>query len=459
MSDRKLQGENVASVDPQVRDSAAELARFASTLRYEDVPEEARRTARACLIDAVACAIFGSGFPWSRMVVDASMLPDGPCAVPGTSIRTTPDKAALLAGVFTHAFELDSLRKPGAGVHPGATVALPALFMANERRASGRDLVTAIVAGCEVMFRLGAATLHTAEKRGFHAPGITGVFGSAVAAGKLSGLGERQMSNAFGLAGSMSGGILAFVGSGTGGMVKRLHLGRAAESGINAARLAAAGFEAPENIFETHFGVLETFCAETNPALLTQGLGQNWEIEKTCIKRYACHVSAQAAVELMAAWMKEHGLRADGIERIEIDAPEKIAHNHAAKHPGDMALAQYSVPFMLAFSMIHDLSDPFSLTDETIADPRVHALADHIHLAADPNLKGWSLRIKVRLRDGRALEGNASSFAGAPDRPLSEEQLYQRFKTLTARRPEAEMEALFHKLRSIEAQEIVELSK
>src|SRR5690554_2756225 len=99
-------------------------------MRCEDVPEEARRMARVCLIDAVACAIFGSRFPWSKMVVEASTLEAGPCAVPGWSGNTSPEKAALLAGVFAHAFELDSLRKPGAGVHPGATVALPALFMA-----------------------------------------------------------------------------------------------------------------------------------------------------------------------------------------------------------------------------------------------------------------------------------------------------------------------------------------
>jgi 2-methylcitrate dehydratase PrpD len=436
---------------PLPKNSSAILADYACGLALDDVPSTAKVAARNCLVDAVACAIFGSRFSWSKAAVTGSSLPAGPSNVPGLSLNTSPDKAALLSGVFAHAFELDSLRKPGSGVHPGATVALPALAMAQATGASGRDLIAAIVAGCEVMFRIGAATLHTAEKRGFHAPGITGVFGSAVAAGKILGLSERQIRHALGLSGSMSGGILAFAGSGTGGMVKRLHLGRAAESGIVAAKLAEAGFEAPDDVLETHFGVLETFCLDTDAGLLTAGLGEHYEIEKTCLKRYACHVTAQAPVEFLADLRAQHGFEAEAVTSIALSVPEKVASHHAARHPTDVALAQYSVPFMLAFSLFNDLDDPFSITAESIADPRIHALAERIGLAADITRKGWSIGLDVSLVDGRVFSGEAKTFSGTPERPLGDEALKRRFMTLTAERPASAMDVLFTALIDIES--------
>ncbi len=161
--------------------------RLCRGLDYADLPAPIVAAAKTCLIDAAACAIFGADLPWSRAIAGmiAASGAAGACAVPGFDHRLDPRQAALALGAFAHAFELDSLRKPGAGAHPGATVALPAFAVAQAERRSGRDLVAAIVAGCEVSFRIGAATLHTPELEGFHAPGIVGPFGAATASGKL----------------------------------------------------------------------------------------------------------------------------------------------------------------------------------------------------------------------------------------------------------------------------------
>src|SRR4029079_19569107 len=203
----------------------------------------------------------------------------GPCQLPGVPEATLHvPQAALALGAFAHAFELDNLRNPASGVHGGATVALPAFAMAQACGASGRDLIAAIVAGIEVMFRIGNATLHSAEKVGFHGPGMTGPFGSAAACASLLRLSTTQTANAFGIAGSLGGGLLAFAKSSSGGMIKRLHLGRAAEAGVIAARLAQRGFEGPPSVLEGRFAVLEAFCEETDPTLLTRGLGESWEI-------------------------------------------------------------------------------------------------------------------------------------------------------------------------------------
>src|SRR5947208_5955129 len=223
------------------------LAEYAAGLRYEDLPTEVIAAAKDAIIDTIAACICGSALPWSRIIIDYAERtgPGGASRILGRGTAVQAPAAALANGALAHAFELDSLTRPGAGAHPGATVLPPALAIAQERGARGRELIAAFVAGNEVMIRIGRATGHTNEARGFHAPGTTGPFGGAVACGHLLGLDERGMTNAIGLAGSLAGGLMEFA-KGDGGMVKRLHLGRASEAGVLAASLAAAGFTGPQ---------------------------------------------------------------------------------------------------------------------------------------------------------------------------------------------------------------------
>jgi 2-methylcitrate dehydratase PrpD len=429
--------------------AAQVLAAYAAGLRYENLPAVAIERAKQLLIDTLGCAIFGARFPWSQAVLVEAVESGatGPCAIPGSAtVRLEASKAALVLGAYSHAFELDSLRKPGSGVHGGATVAAPALAMAMSLNTSGRDLITAIVAGCEVMFRIGAATLHSSEKLGFHAPGITGPFGSAISAALLKGMGADQIVNAMGIAGSLAGGLLAFAKAGSGGMVKRLHLGRAAESGIVAARLAGRGFEGPATVLEGRYGVLEAFCDENDPSLLTAGLGREWEIEKLCFKRYACHTTAHPPVQILREWIAEHGFSGDDIEDLTIEASPKVVSHHSDVSPTDIMLAQYSVPFTTAIAAYHDPEEPRIFTDELTADGRVTALAQRIRVSERSSGKGWHVRMTLRLKDGRILQGESGSFLGCPDTPFSADQLRAKFDRLVRDDSAAVREHLFEKL-------------
>ena len=223
------------------------LAEFATALRYEDIPEPVIAITKACLIDAVAVALFGSGLPWGKSVADFAFHVGesagghsngkGASTVLSPALRRVSAPAAALAnGTFTHSFEFDNLRQPSVGVHPGSTAALAALAVAEEFDVSGRDLITALVAGNECMLRTGLAAKSTSEHFGFHAPGLTGVFGSAIAASRIMGNDAHKTTMAIGIGGSFGSGLLAFAKAGNGGMVKRLHMGRAAEGGVTAAR-------------------------------------------------------------------------------------------------------------------------------------------------------------------------------------------------------------------------------
>jgi 2-methylcitrate dehydratase PrpD len=415
--------------------AAQTLARYAANLQFEDIPAAVRARAAACIADTVACATYGARFPWS--VATAAYARryggDGACTLFGAQGGGLSAPAAAFAnGAAAHAFEQDSLRFPGSGVHPGATL-VPALVAAcQETNADGRRALTAFVASCEVLFRIGAATHHSSEKLGFHAPGLTGPYGAAVAAGVVYGLDETRLAHALGIAGSTSSGLLAFTKSEQGAMVKRLHMGRASEAGIQAARLAADGYTGPETILEGRFGFLEAYSRDGDPALLTAGLGEHWETLKICMKRYPCHVTAQPAMQALRELMQTHHFGGDDVAALALATSEKVASHHDIRAPGDVMKAQYSVPFCVALALYRDPEDPRSFDESALADAAIARVCNAIELRPAKDLPtAWSARLSITLRDGRTLETLATDFKGMPAQPASDEEQRRRFLLLT----------------------------
>lgn len=410
--------------------ASRQLAAFAASLRYEDIPAPVLERARACIIDTLACCVHGASLPWSAATAAYARRYGGagPCTLFGVPARVGAPAAALANGAAAHAFEQDSLRFPGAGVHPGATL-VPALAAAcQETGANGRQALTAFVAACEVLFRIGAATHHSSEKLGFHAPGLTGPYGAAIAAGLIHGLDAVTLTQALGIAGSLSAGLLAFTKAGNGAMVKRLHLGRAAEAGVVAAALASEGYEGPDTILEGRYGFLDTYCSDGEPALLTRGLGDAWETLKICFKRYPCHVTAQAPIQALRGLMAQHGLSAADIAAVALGCSEKIVSHHDIRDPADIMAAQYSVPFCVALAQLRDPEDPAAFDAGAVRDPAIRQACERIALTAQAGLpSAWSASLTLKLRDGRTLETLADGFLGLPSQPLSPEDQRRRF--------------------------------
>jgi 2-methylcitrate dehydratase PrpD len=429
--------------DRQPRPAAAVLGEFAARLTLADVPQAAIARVKTCIIDTVAVAAYGSRLPWSRAIAGYALRygSGGPCTLLGMAgARVHAPYAALANGAFAHAFEQDSLRKPGAGVHPGATLLPAALALAEETGASGARLLTAFIAGCEVMFRIGDASRHSSEALGFHAPGLTGPYGAAVAAGVMLQLPAAQLAHALGIAGSLSAGLLAFSKAAGGTEVKRLHLGRAAEAGVLAARLAAEGFGGPESILEGRYGFLEAYCREGEPARLTAGLGARWECERICIKAFPCHVTAHTPVESLRALMAWHGFGAAQVAGITVHASHKVLSHHDIRAPHDIMQAQYSVPFCVALALYRDPADPRSYSDDALADPGIMDMCRRIELrpyaAAEAPKAAWQTRIEVVLHDGRRFSMERDAFRGTPEEPLDAGALREKFRRLTGDIPE-----------------------
>ena len=434
--------------------AAQVLGKFAAGLKFADLPAEVVERSKNCMIDTVAIASFGAQFPWSRTVADYARRygTGGPCSLIGyPDVRVHAPYAALVNGVCTHAFEQDSGRYPPAGAHAEATV-LPAVFAAcEETKADGQTAIAAFVAGCEVMFRIALASRHSPEKLGFHAPGLTGPFGAAIGAGCVFGLTAEQLVHALGIAGSLSSGLLAFSKSEQGGMVKRLHLGRAPESGVLAARLASAGYTGPETVLDGKFGFTEVYCRDAEPALLTADLGKDWEVMRISMKRYACHMYAQTAMQSMRGLMSEHAFGGADVAKVLIEGNEKLASHHNILEPGDLMQAQYSVPFCVALAMFRDPDDPNSFVANGVDDPAIRAACRVMELRASPDFSHspYPTRITVRLKDGREFVRVGEYFRGMPNDPLSRDDLRRKFMLLTAAtraRPVAErlLERLEH---------------
>jgi 2-methylcitrate dehydratase PrpD len=338
-------------------------------------------------------------------------------------------------------------------VHPGASLTAPGLAVAQENGASGKDFIAACVAGGEVMHRIGDASKQSTERIGFHAPGVTGAFGGAVVAGRLLKLTTGQMTNALGIAGSLASGLLEF-SKGGGGMVKRLHLGRAAESGVLAATLAKGGFSGPATVLDGKFGYLNVFCKDGDAQRMTADLGEKWNLLKLTLKRYACHITAHVPVTAVLELKAQHGIAGADVAAVTVAGSEKMVSHHNIPEPQDMAMAQYSTPFCVALAFYRDPRDPNVFSEASRNDPQIRNLARHVKVelrretdAANP----LASRVSVKLKDGRELTREQQHFPGMPQQPLTREQLREKFSAVLAAASASGAMQLFDRLAAIEA--------
>lgn len=449
---------------PRLRQTAATpvsfetrcLARFAAGVNFHDIPVEALDAAKSVVIDAVAVGLFGSRLPWSRIVASTALgAPPGGDApiLDDVFTRTRARTAALINGTFIHAFEFDSLRYPNAGVHAGSTI-WPAVFaVGSARSTTGETALAALVAGCEVAFRIGLAGKAGFEHAGFHAPGITGVFGAAAAAGRIMNLDETRMANAFGIAGSMCAGLLAFSRSGTGGAVKPLHMGRAAEAGVFAAELAGAGLEGSQAILEGKFGVLDAYARHGDPAQLCEALGERWETQTVCVKKYPCHVTAQTVVEGIRDIVTANGIDVSSIAHLELGVNEKVLSHHAGREPRDVSTSQYSVPMCAAIALHRDPKDPDAFLSNPHNDPSLLDWAGKVALTpftetSKPGFE-WASKIVLTLREGKTFSVVKKTFEGMDPRQVNRLAL-RKFDLLTSHLARSTREPILSKLTSME---------
>jgi 2-methylcitrate dehydratase PrpD len=418
---------------------ARELVDFLQALTVEAVPAPVADIGKWCLLDALGCVMFGSTQEWSRIMREEMSAEGarGASTVVGSANPFAAPAAALCNGTAAHGFELDDLLDEPI-VHPGAIIIPAALATAESVNASGARLMLGIIAGYEAMNRIGLAMGLEPAHRGFHKTTLVGPVGAAIAAGVVMNLTPARLLTAAALACSTASGIKSFAAGTGGGMMKRMHAGRAAESGVRMAQLAARDFSAPPSAIDGKFGLLEVYGGKNVDAhALVADLGRRWATENVYVKVYSCCSWIQAAVQQLEALRGARFFAPEEIKKIRIGVSAYAAKNNGAVAPPDIMGAQYSFPYCAALALTADPADPAMYTEKAIAHPARRELARRVELYVDAEMeaaypKHYGSRIDVELGDGRTLQSFVLDPHGMPADPVTEAERIAKFSRLAA---------------------------
>jgi 2-methylcitrate dehydratase PrpD len=304
-----------------------------------------------------------------------------------------------------------------AVLHPGAVVVPAALAAAEAENTSGLTFLRSMFVGYEVMCRLGEVFRGSQFHHGVHPTALCGVFGAAAAAAVAMNLDRDAFVRALGIAGTQASGLTEWRADGS--WIKRLHPGRAAQSGVLAARLAREGFTGPATIFEGEGGFFRAFSyGETiDPGCMTRGLGEDHHAFGTAIKPYPCCRFEHGAIDLAIA-ANQHGIGADDIEaaNIRIYSTGVLSYHQQPKSAVD---AQFNVPYAIAVALLRGHVGLGDFTDEAIRDREVLALCRRIHVKEDPDFSShypeeYRVELELVLKNGDRRKSFSDCPSGDP---------------------------------------------
>jgi 2-methylcitrate dehydratase PrpD len=411
-------------------DPAWKLAEHVCGCRFADLRVPTRTATCNDILDTFGCLLGGSGAPgiaelvrvvggWGGSAQSQVMLWQRWLPAP---------HAAMINASMAHALDFDDTLDHGGSIHPGASVLAASLAVSDMLGGvPGQDLLLAIALGLDVSCRVAlASTLD----RGWHRTAAMGVFGAAAAAGKLLGLNVAQMVNALGIAFSQSSGNRQCIVDGA--LTKRLQAGQAASSGVLAALLAREGFTGAHDIFKGRFGFFELYQPNGyDAAKLTDGLGQDFRGDELSFKPYACgrpqHAMLDAAIAARAQLGVGTSVDISQIAEVTVTCPAALAEEQfrGAAHkrrPTQIVEAQFALPYLIAVALVHGRVGITEVAD--IRDARVLDVAIRMAgRAAGEDKSG----VTMRLHDGRTATAAIGSPLGAPNNPMSAEQLKMKF--------------------------------
>src|SRR5205809_4136178 len=327
------------------------VAEFVSGLRYEAIPREVRERAKLLVLDSLGCALYGVHLPWCRILqrtlkkLDSSTA----CGVWGSAQRLSAPHAALANGTQVQGFELDDVHREGV-LHVGAVVRPALVAVAELRGISGREFLTAAVAGYEIGPRVGLCMGQEHIGQGWHSGATLGVFSAGAGAARGLKLDADKTVHALGNAGTQAGGRMA---AQYGAMVKRMHAGRSSQSGLYGALLAKAGFTGIRDVFEAPYGgFCTTFSRSTdrfNLEALSTGLGSDWEAMRVALKFYSCVGSNHTTLDAIRDIRRRHPFALDELDGIVVHGSQvTVDHVGWPYRPQGLTSAQLNLPYCVA---------------------------------------------------------------------------------------------------------------
>ncbi|MBK5116324.1 MAG: MmgE/PrpD family protein [Thermoleophilia bacterium] len=425
-----------------MNDTVAErFAAFSTQLEVEQIPTEVCEAAKLHILDTLGTGLAAHGLgiaDYARAAVTEPGV-QGPATAIGVDGGLPAADAALANGTICHALDYDDTHT-GAISHVSVAVVPAALAVAQEQGVTGAELLAAIVAGNEIVIRLGVLAGAGFHARGFHPTAVCGIFGATAAAARLRGLDAGATTNALGIAGSMASGILEFLSDGSA--TKRLHPGWAAHSAILACRLAAHGATGPATVFEGRYGVYAAYLGRDDidfePQLQT--LGEHWETPRIAFKPYpACHY-VHASVDATRTLLDEAPIAIDEITEIialttEAGVPLVLEPLDSKRAPRSEYEAKFSLPYSVASMLVRGGVDVSTYTDGAIREERVAKLAKRVRYEVkdyETFPKAFPGGVRIVMNDGSIREAELAYQRGGPENPMTTEDVLIKFQTNAA---------------------------
>lgn len=416
------------------------MADFVCGLEYDNIPDEVRRRAKLLILDALGCGLYGARLEWTKILVDTLRAIDttAVCRLWGTDCALSATNAALVNGTQVQGFELDDVHRRGV-LHVGA-VTLPALMAIAEQDPglTGKDVLTAAIAGYEIGPRVGICMGQEHIGQGWHSGATVGVFSAAAGAARGLGLTADQTVHALGIAGTQSAGLMA---AQFGAMVKRMHAGKSSQSGLLAVLLAKNGFTGIVDVFEAPYGgFCTTFSRSTdrfNLEELTKGLGENFELMNIALKFYACVGSNHTTLDSIRDIQARRPFTINELHKIVVHGSQvTVDHVGWPYRPEGITSAQLNLPYCVATLLLDGEVFVDQFGDGCVTNAERMELSKKVHVEHDPEITAHGskfrhmVHVEVYFKDGTIEKQTREYPRGSEHDFASEEQIIGKFKLL-----------------------------
>jgi 2-methylcitrate dehydratase PrpD len=420
---------------------------FIEASRYDNLPDEAIRIGRRCVLDGLALYVAGSDEESVQVLIeDAKDVGGKPDALllGGGDLKIPAALAARVLGTAGHAHDWDDTqvsRDPahvyGLLTHPTIPPLTAAMVMSQKiGKVSGREFLNAFITGVEVESKISEWMLPDHYKRGLHSSGTVGTFGACAAAAKLLGLTGAKLAHAIGIAASFAAGIRCNFGT----MTKPLHVGRASENGVTAALLAARGFTADPEALDGRWGFMMVQSGGATAEKLEQGFGKVWSIVEPgiSIKPYPSGIVTHQSMDAMLKLVTEKNVDPMTVEKIDFFAGSNILNPIRYPIAQNHLQAKFSMAALLSMIVLKRQAGRQEFTNAFIQSPATQDMQRRITTQLDPEIeaRGWDIirsRIEITLKDGtKLIEWANERYRGGPDNPMSDKDLEAKAAACTA---------------------------
>jgi len=404
-----------------------ELSRFIVNLRFESLPENTIELAKKSLLDWVGVTLGASRTSAIQILMDVLNLQntEKQSSILGHRTKTTMLYASLVNGTMSHILDYDDAHSV-VRTHPSAPLVPALLAVAEHHMLSGRQLITALVAGLEATIRIGYALGRSYYEKGWHATSVLGKLGSAAGAAHLLNLSTEQTSVALGLAATQAAGVRDVFGT----MCKSFHAGKAAMDGLLASMLAKKGFTGPLNLLSPEAGFAGVFSDEYDPTYIVQGLGVEYRALEDSFKPYAACLLTHPVIYGLISLKQEHYLEPDEIEQIDVSVNPlnlKVAGN---PEPRDGTEAKFSVQAAAALALIYGQATNGTFSDNIVNSPPVRELMRKVRPVANNALPETEAKLTISLKGGKQHTIHVTTPKGEPGNPLTFDDIAEKTRDL-----------------------------